>query len=199
MLNPINAHKYTLPLSEEERLLFATIDYFSKNYPYSTIQIENFYKNAFVFTEANSGFTRSYEVEKSSNKHLYIQNIELTVKDQDIKLMSLFFKQPICLLPKEYGELLVGFELSYTSYFQTYSRILDEEKQIGKISLINRDNIIGVKDHIRIDNSIVNKEAASRKNITQEKKDNELCITNLLFSLQESSKPKRYSRSSGRQ
>ena len=189
------AHINTDSLNKEKRMFFSTIDYFSNNHPYSTHQVENFYGNNFKFIKYTNN--RFYEIESVKNKHPYIRNIKVKGDPQNINLLIIYLKEPICFNSSDYNELMSDYKISYNSHFQSYYRVLDKKNDIGKVFLTNRLVIVGIKDHIRGYSSSSNQSNNSKplKIISDlEKENNSRCITNLTFNTFDSIKPKRYGR-----
>lgn len=129
--------------SNERELLLSTIDYFSNNYPYSTLQVENFYGHKFKLIEVEHGLNNSFEIDHRTNLHPFIKDIDVRATDIDSKLLIIDFKNPICFSRKEFKQSFPRFVLNPRGRLDTYSRILDEEKKLGTLSLrleLNKGN-----------------------------------------------------------
>ena len=191
------AHINTDSSSEEKRIFFNTIDYFSNNYPYSIHQVENFYNHQFQLIKVERGFNNFFEISQDTNKHPFIQDIDLRVSDINSKLLIIDFKKPICFNISEYNKLISDYKKYSNSHFQSYYRVLDKKNDIGKVFLTNKLVVVGIKDHIRDYSSSPNQSNKSKpltKISELDKENNSRCITDLTFNTFDSIKPKRYGR-----
>lgn len=142
-IHSINSHDTTDVLFKEKRLLLDTVTYFSNNYPYSTTQVERFYDHQFKLVEVAYGLNNSFKINQHTNNHDFIKDIDVRAKNKDSKLLIIDFKKPACFSHQEFEEKFPRYVLNPKGRLDTYSRVLDESKQRGTVSIrleLNRED-----------------------------------------------------------